>query len=131
MVPATVSSAKHSAVCCTHTRIPAHSGASAQTRRAVVPLVGVHAVETRATANRTTRPNKISALRGLVACPALRSSRGRRDSQIVQALRNVDWPQALLLDMDGTIVDTEPDGHRVSFNKAFAAKGAVRLEQHP
>lgn len=30
---------------------------------------------------------------------------------------------ALLLDCDGTIVDTERDGHRVAFNQAFAQKG--------
>eukprot|EP00667_Euglena_gracilis_P014821 EG_transcript_15382 len=30
---------------------------------------------------------------------------------------------ALLLDCDGTIVDTERDGHRVAFNQAFAKKG--------
>ena len=31
--------------------------------------------------------------------------------------------QALLFDCDGVLVDTERDGHRVAFNKAFAAKG--------
>lgn len=31
--------------------------------------------------------------------------------------------QALIFDCDGVLVDTERDGHRVSFNKAFAAKG--------
>ncbi len=28
-------------------------------------------------------------------------------------------PQALFFDMDGVIIDTEKDGHRVAFNKAF------------
>lgn len=31
--------------------------------------------------------------------------------------------KALLFDCDGVLVDTERDGHRVSFNRAFAAKG--------
>ena len=38
-------------------------------------------------------------------------------------LRNYDWPQALLFDCDGVLADTERDGHRVTFNAAFAAKG--------
>ncbi|GBF97519.1 hypothetical protein Rsub_10442 [Raphidocelis subcapitata] len=32
-------------------------------------------------------------------------------------------PEALLFDCDGVIVDTEKDGHRVSFNEAFKLKG--------
>ncbi len=31
--------------------------------------------------------------------------------------------QALIFDMDGTIAETERDGHRVAFNQAFAAAG--------
>jgi HAD superfamily hydrolase (TIGR01509 family) len=31
--------------------------------------------------------------------------------------------QALLFDCDGVLVDTEKDGHRVSFNRVFSAKG--------
>jgi HAD superfamily hydrolase (TIGR01509 family) len=31
--------------------------------------------------------------------------------------------EALIFDCDGVLVDTERDGHRVAFNKAFAAKG--------
>lgn len=31
--------------------------------------------------------------------------------------------QALIFDCDGVLVDTEKDGHRVAFNKAFEAKG--------
>jgi beta-phosphoglucomutase-like phosphatase (HAD superfamily) len=40
------------------------------------------------------------------------------------ALRNFDEPEALLFDCDGVLVDTEKDGHRVSFNMAFSMKGA-------
>jgi beta-phosphoglucomutase-like phosphatase (HAD superfamily) len=40
------------------------------------------------------------------------------------ALRNFDEPDALLFDCDGVLVDTEKDGHRVSFNMAFRMKGA-------
>ncbi|CAI5462139.1 unnamed protein product [Closterium sp. Yama58-4] len=32
-------------------------------------------------------------------------------------------PEALLFDCDGVLVDTERDGHRVSFNQAFEEKG--------
>jgi HAD superfamily hydrolase (TIGR01509 family) len=32
-------------------------------------------------------------------------------------------PQALIFDVDGTLADTERDGHRVAFNRAFAAAG--------
>jgi hypothetical protein len=32
-------------------------------------------------------------------------------------------PEALLFDCDGVLVDTEKDGHRVSFNEAFKRKG--------
>ncbi|GBG76582.1 hypothetical protein CBR_g22462 [Chara braunii] len=35
----------------------------------------------------------------------------------------VDLPEALLFDCDGVLVDTERDGHRVSFNAAFEEKG--------
>lgn len=31
--------------------------------------------------------------------------------------------QALILDVDGTLADTERDGHRIAFNKAFAEAG--------
>jgi len=38
-------------------------------------------------------------------------------------LRNIDWPEALLFDCDGVLVDTEAEGHRVAFNEAFKRKG--------
>lgn len=34
--------------------------------------------------------------------------------------------KALIWDVDGTIAETERDGHRVAFNKAFAAMGLAR-----
>jgi len=33
------------------------------------------------------------------------------------------WPHALVFDVDGTLADTERDGHRVAFNQAFADAG--------
>lgn len=41
----------------------------------------------------------------------------------MNSLRNFDWPQALLFDCDGVLVDTERDGHREAFNEAFRRKG--------
>ena len=32
-------------------------------------------------------------------------------------------PYALIFDVDGTLADTERDGHRVAFNRAFEACG--------
>lgn len=52
---------------------------------------------------------------------------------IAAALRNFDWPEALLFDCDGVLVDTEAEGHRVAFNEAFARKGLPHewgLEQY-
>ena len=31
--------------------------------------------------------------------------------------------KALLFDCDGVLVDTERDGHRIAFNRAFVAQG--------
>lgn len=33
------------------------------------------------------------------------------------------WPHAMIFDVDGTLADTERDGHRVAFNRAFADAG--------
>ena len=37
--------------------------------------------------------------------------------------RSTDAPAALLWDIDGTVAETERDGHRVAFNLAFAEEG--------
>jgi len=39
------------------------------------------------------------------------------------ALRNVDYPEAILFDCDGVLCETERDGHRVTFNKTFKENG--------
>ena len=39
------------------------------------------------------------------------------------ALRNFDYPEALLFDCDGVLCETERDGHRVTFNKTFKENG--------
>ncbi len=39
------------------------------------------------------------------------------------ALRNFDYPEALLFDCDGVLCETERDGHRVTFNKTFKEFG--------
>lgn len=49
------------------------------------------------------------------------------------SLRNIDWPEALLFDCDGVLVDTEAEGHRVAFNEAFQQRGLSHewgLEQY-
>lgn len=64
-------------------------------------------------------------------CPAPRGRIGTRvampvaraRSLVAFGLRNIDWPQALFFDCDGVLVDTEKDGHRVSFNAAFKERG--------
>lgn len=35
----------------------------------------------------------------------------------------MSWPQALIFDVDGTLADTERNGHRVAFNQAFSEAG--------
>uniref|UniRef100_A0A7N0UTI3 Uncharacterized protein n=1 Tax=Kalanchoe fedtschenkoi TaxID=63787 RepID=A0A7N0UTI3_KALFE len=52
---------------------------------------------------------KIARNRGAVKCMASASSTGV-------------LPSALLFDCDGVLVDTEKDGHRISFNDTFAEK---------
>lgn len=39
--------------------------------------------------------------------------------------RDFQGPDALLFDCDGVLVDTEAEGHRIAFNKAFKEKGEV------
>ena len=56
-----------------------------------------------------------------------------RSAVHVNSLRNIDWPEALLFDCDGVLVDTEAEGHRVAFNEAFARKNLAHewgLEQY-
>ena len=40
----------------------------------------------------------------------------------VKALRNFDYPEAILFDCDGVLCETERDGHRVTFNMTFQEK---------
>ncbi|GLJ16389.1 hypothetical protein SUGI_0278000 [Cryptomeria japonica] len=48
--------------------------------------------------------------------------RSRRSAKVVNCAA-LPLPEALLFDCDGVLVDTERDGHRVSFNEAFQEKG--------
>ena len=41
----------------------------------------------------------------------------------VTALRNFDYPEAILFDCDGVLCETERDGHRTTFNMTFKEKG--------
>ena len=51
-----------------------------------------------------------------------RTTRARRATP-TRALRNFDYPEALLFDCDGVLCETERDGHRVTFNKTFKEFG--------
>ncbi|XP_024386687.2 CBBY-like protein [Physcomitrium patens] len=63
------------------------------------------------------RGGKFSSCR-LVAHAGRLQRNGAWRMKVVSAL-----PDALLFDCDGVLVDTERDGHRISFNKAFEEKG--------
>ncbi|KAM3247136.1 CBBY-like protein [Capsicum annuum] len=53
----------------------------------------------------------------------LRSKTSRRYSGVVTCSSSPSvLPKALLFDCDGVLVDTEKDGHRISFNDTFAEK---------
>ncbi|WIA23378.1 hypothetical protein OEZ85_000140 [Tetradesmus obliquus] len=70
-----------------------------------------------------------STLGARARCPATqRAAAVSRHSQrsVVRSRASVTakaLPEALLFDCDGVLVDTERDGHRVSFNDAFKQKG--------
>ena len=78
----------------------ARPAASAQ--RASTRAIGSRAIGSRAIGSRTTRARRATPTR---------------------ALRNFDYPEALLFDCDGVLCETERDGHRVTFNKTFKEFG--------
>ena len=43
--------------------------------------------------------------------------------------RDFQGPDALLFDCDGVLVDTEAEGHRIAFNKAFKEKGTMMSQK--
>ncbi len=47
----------------------------------------------------------------------------RRRASVAARSSAHELPAALLFDCDGVLVDTERDGHRISFNEAFKRKG--------
>jgi len=59
--------------------------------------------------NRTTSTSRATAM--------------RRAFSVCASSSGSELPAALLFDCDGVLVDTERDGHRVSFNAAFEQKG--------
>lgn len=63
-------------------------------------------------------------IRARTAGPLPTTVRASKAPRLVRAnLRNIDWPEAVLFDCDGVLVDTERDGHRIAFNEAFKRKG--------
>ena len=45
-------------------------------------------------------------------------------------LQMVSGPSALLWDVDGTLAETELEGHRLAFNRAFAEAGLRWQARH-
>jgi hypothetical protein len=60
------------------------------------------------------------------AAPGARLSRRQALRHAKASKCSAARPDALLFDCDGVLVDTEKDGHRVAFNKAFAERGTLR-----
>ena len=92
------------------------------------------ALEPLSPARRTPRDVRDQPSRELVSprddaeAPVARSPRGgqppgRAPAMRVEALRNFDYPEAILFDCDGVLCETERDGHRVTFNMTFKEKG--------
>ena len=94
-------------------------------RGAAVPVMTKHHIaKTCGTHMSTARPSFVNGrcCRGFSIDSVTRRSQG--SSILCRAeLRNIDWPEALLFDCDGVLVDTEAEGHRVAFNEAFKRKG--------
>jgi hypothetical protein len=60
----------------------------------------------------------------MAASPLGRRATARsRATVAAKAASSAPLPAALLFDCDGVLVDTERDGHRVSFNRAFQEMG--------
>ena len=59
---------------------------------------------------------------------SLRTYSSLRSATAVCQAAALQGPDALLFDCDGVLVDTEADGHRVAFNKAFKQKGTALLK---
>ena len=57
------------------------------------------------------------------------SKRGWRAVSRAEPAQAMDFqgPDALLFDCDGVLVDTEAEGHRIAFSKAFKEKGELLL----
>ncbi|KAJ8536558.1 hypothetical protein K7X08_034959 [Anisodus acutangulus] len=51
-----------------------------------------------------------------------KSKTSRRNGVVTCSASSSVFPKALLFDCDGVLVDTEKDGHRISFNDTFAEK---------
>jgi HAD superfamily hydrolase (TIGR01509 family) len=62
----------------------------------------------------------VRAMRARAATAPRASARG---SLRVTALRNFDYPEAILFDCDGVLCETERDGHRTTFNMTFKENG--------
>eukprot|EP00240_Pyramimonas_obovata_P007244 CAMPEP_0118936448 /NCGR_PEP_ID=MMETSP1169-20130426/18966_1 /TAXON_ID=36882 /ORGANISM="Pyramimonas obovata, Strain CCMP722" /LENGTH=163 /DNA_ID=CAMNT_0006879715 /DNA_START=183 /DNA_END=671 /DNA_ORIENTATION=+ len=59
-----------------------------------------------------------------------RSTRQRRPKKVtrlkVYALRNIDWPEALLIDAGGILFEEEKDIRRVALNSALKTQGKTK-----
>jgi hypothetical protein len=77
--------------------------------------------------NRCCPASERSALHGRIMRPSFEGPVGRRARVLTNAgpsqAMDFQGPDALLFDCDGVLVDTEAEGHRIAFNKAFKEKG--------
>ncbi|KAI3686396.1 hypothetical protein L1987_80071 [Smallanthus sonchifolius] len=111
IIPSSSSSSSTSSVLCSHNLTnnkQSHSprpGTSHQLRPSLLPEVSLRSSIAKCS-NPLSR-NSIGRSRSSFKCSAV-------DSSVL--------PSALLFDCDGVLVDTEKDGHRVSFNDTFAEK---------
>jgi HAD superfamily hydrolase (TIGR01509 family) len=77
----------------------------------------------RTTLNLSASAFRSPGVRGMRARAPAAPRASARCALKVTALRNFDYPQAILFDCDGVLCETERDGHRTTFNMTFKENG--------
>jgi hypothetical protein len=91
--------------------------------RASLPLASIAFGRARALPHLSSLTATATAPSALRRSPAAARSSRAAGPVAVRALRNFDYPEAILFDCDGVLCETERDGHRVTFNMTFKEKG--------